>query len=451
MSVTSTYSKRSKSKIQIEPKDASAPVVDMQRVATIILGGGQGARLFPLTVHRCKPAICFGGKYRLIDVPISNALNSGCFKIFVITQFLASSLHQHILKTYRLDPFTSGFIELLSSEEKPSKKCWYEGTADAVRQNLEYFIESPVDYFLVLSGDQLYHMNYRHMVQVARDTNADVVIASTPVDLSDSKRMGVLRVDEENRVQEFFEKPQDETILERFVTPRRVLDLVDLEVTSKRKYLGSMGIYVFKREVLLEMLQNDIRNDFGKHLIPSKVKQGGVVAYIHNGYWEDIGTIESFYNANIALTQSASEFNTHDEFHPIFSIPYNLAGPKISCAHIENGIICDGSIVEAKEIKNSILGPRSIVKHGTVIHNSYLMGNDFYKSPIRTERLPEKCMIEENCILEKCIIDTNVHIGKDVKLVNKDNLRHFDGKNVYIRDGIIVVPRGATVPNGFEI
>lgn len=423
----------------------------MQRVAAIILGGGQGARLFPLTVYRCKPAICFGGKYRLIDIPVSNSLNSGCFKIFIITQFLASSLHQHILKTYRLDSFTSGFIELLAAEQKPAKKAWYEGTADAVRKNLEYFIETPVDYFLVLSGDQLYHMNYQHMVRLAKETDADLVVATTPIDDLHAQRMGILKVDERNRVTDFYEKPQEIATLERFAAPKQIVELMDLGVTSKKKYLGSMGIYLFKREVLLEMLENDVREDFGKHLIPSKVKSGGVVAYVHKDYWEDIGTIESFYKANIDLTKLTPEFNIHDEKHPIFSTPCNLSGAKITSTKIENALISDGSIVEAKEITNSILGHLSVVKSGVVIKDSYIMGNDYYRPPVKTRHLPEKCMIEENSILQRCIIDKNVHIGKGVQLINKKKLTHFDSDKVYIRDGIIIVPRGTTIEDGFVL
>ncbi len=451
MSLTSTPSVISKKKAKPVQGGSTVGLIDMQRVAAIILGGGEGARLFPLTLYRCKPAICFGGKHRLIDIPVSNSLNSGCFKIFIITQFLASSLHQHILKTYRLDPFTSGFIELLAAEQKPSKKSWYEGTADAVRKNLEYFIETPVDYFLVLSGDQLYHMNYQNMVKVAKETDADLVVAATPIDDHRAQRMGILKVDERNRVTDFYEKPQDIATLERFAVPRKIMELEGLNVTSKRNYLGSMGIYLFKREVLLKMLEEDDREDFGKHLIPSKVKNGGVVAYVHNEYWEDIGTIESFYQANIGLTKRSPEFNIHDERHTIFSTPCNISGAKISANRIENTIVCDGSIVEAKEIKNSILGHFTVVNSGTVIEDSYIMGNDFYIPPIKTRRLPEKCMIGENCVLQRCIVDKNVYIGNGVQLVNKRNLDHFDSEKVFIRNGIIIVPRGATIEDGFVL
>ncbi len=425
--------------------------IDLQRVAAIVLSGGQGSRLYPLTMTRCKPAICFGGKYRLIDVPVSNALNSKCFKIFILTQFLSASLHQHILKTYRLDQFNSGFIELLSVEQKPTKKAWYEGTADAVRQNLEYLLDLPVDYFLILSGDQLYHMNYQNMLNLAIETNADLVISAIPVDGVSAKRMGILKIDEKCRVCDFYEKPQEKALLEKFVMPKEALMKAEIETDPSHRYLGSMGIYVFKREVLIEMLEQDNRDDFGKHLIPSKVQQGGVHAYIHKGYWEDIGTIESFFKANIALTSPFPDFNCHDENNPIYCSPSYLPGPKINDSLLKNAIICDGSFLDGNEIKSSIIGPRTILETGTTVHNSYLMGNDFYVPPLRTNRLPENTIIEENCEIKNCIIDKNVHLGKGVKLINKQNLKHYNGDNVFIRDGITIVTRGTTLPDGFTL
>ena len=301
---------------QTEKTDPIA--VDMNRVATIILGGGQGTRLFPLTMTRCKPAICFGGRYRLIDVPVSNAINSDCHKIFIITQFLSSSIHRHIFQTYHMDAFSSGFIEILAAEERPTQKEWFQGTADAVRQNLEYFIETPADYFLVLSGDQLYHMDFRKMVQFAKTTDADVVIGALPVVEEEAKRMGLITIDQNDFITSFHEKPQDKEVLDKLKTNPSILEKMGLMPDSPRKYLGSMGIYLFKRQVLIKMLQEDPRQDFGKHLIPSKVQQGNVAAFLFDGYWEDIGTIESFYNANISLSQPHSPFNCYNEGYPIF-------------------------------------------------------------------------------------------------------------------------------------
>lgn len=421
---------------------------DMSRVASIILGGGKGTRLFPLTLSRCKPAISFGGNYRLIDVPISNSINSGCHKIFIITQFLSSSLHQHIFRNYRHDFFSSGFIELLPAEEKYSTKGWFEGTADAVRQNIEYFIEIAADYILILSGDQLYSMNYQDMVRVAKQTNADLVVAALPINEEDSKRMGILKIDEHQMITDFIEKPQDQKTLAEFEIPGNMKKKI-LKSKTSCKHLGSMGIYLFKREALLRLLKEDPREDFGKHLLPTMIAKGQSAVYLFNDYWEDIGTISSFYNANIALTAGSPPFNCYDETKPIFMMRSNLPGPKILNTAIHQSIICDGCIVEASEISGSILGPRTIINKDTVIRNSYIMGSDYYTPPIQTDRLPEDLFVGKNCFIEKTIIDKNACIGNNVKLINKENLENYDSPNIYIRDGIIVIPRGATIPDDF--
>lgn len=419
---------------------SSSNPVDMNRVAAIILGGGKGERLFPLTQSRCKPAICFGGRYRLIDIPISNSVNSGCHKIFIITQFLSSSLHQHIFNTYRHDIFSSGFLELLPAEQKPSKHGWFQGTADAVRQNIDYFIETPVDYILILSGDQLYNMNFQKMVSFAKKTDADLVIATTRVSQHDACRMGIFQVDSEQNITNFHEKPNTPEVLANL----RVMD-------DPLAYLGSMGIYLFKRTALLQLLQDDSREDFGKHLIPTKVAEGGVKAYFHDGYWEDIGTIASFYGANMALTKQIPEFNSYNESSPILCNRSCLPGPKILSAQINHSILSEGCIIDAKEISHSILGPRTVIKKGCIIHDSYLMGNEFYTPPIKTNRLPDHLYIDENCVIRKAILDKHVHLGRGVKLLNINNLDYFDGDRVFIRDGVIVVPRGTSLPDNFTI
>lgn len=415
--------------------------LDMDRVGTIILGGGAGTRLYPLTMHRCKPAITFGGRYRLIDVPISNSINSGCHKIFIITQFLSSSLHQHIFRTYRHDIFSSGFVELLPAEQKPKNSNWFQGTADAVRQNIEYFIDTPVDYLLILSGDQLYNMDFRKMMQFALETDADLVVSSLPISAQDAKRMGILKRNEAGFITDFVEKPQTEAQL------KPMASLSDEE----RPYLASMGIYLFKRAALLKLLEQDPREDFGKHLIPTKVAEGNAAAYVFDGYWEDIGTIQSYYEANMALTQENPAFDCYNSDLPIYSSRNNLPGPKIFNTKIKNSILCEGSIVEAAEITHSILGLRSVIKKGCIIRDSYIMGNEFYTPPMKNGRLPEELHIGENCLIQKAILDKHVHLGKGVKLINKDKLDHFNSDDVYIRDGIIIVPRGATLPDGFTL
>ena len=422
---------------------------DMSHVTTIILAGGNGTRLDPLTNTRCKPAVCFGGKYRLIDIPISNAIHSGCSKIFVISQYLSSSLNQHIFNTYHPGAFSSAAIELISAEQRPSQKSWFQGTACAVRQNLHYFTESSAEYFLILSGDQIYNMNFQHLIQFAKETNADLVIAALPVNEEDAKRMGIMRVNPDYSVTEFHEKPQEQEHLNSLRLPLSALEqMMDGEV-GNRQFLGSMGIYVFKRQALLDLLKCDSREDFGKHLIPTKVSQGSVVAYPHNGYWEDIGTIESFFKANIALTASNPDFNCCEEKRHIFFRQHYLSAPKIINSTIMNAIICDGSLVEAAEITNSIIGLRSIVKQGSIIRNSYIIGNDFYTSPTQPDIISNNHLIGENCIIDHAIIDKNVRIGNNVQLINKDKLMNYNSDKICIRDGIIVVPRGTHLPDGF--
>lgn len=431
-------------KAHLEPENTP---LDMNRVATIVLSGGEGTRLFPLTSTRCKPAISFGGRYRLIDIPLSNSINSGCLKIFIVTQFLSSSLHQHIFKTYHPGSYSSGFIELLPAEQKPNTKNWFQGTADAVRQNIEYFIDTPVDYFLILSGDQLYNMNFQEMMRFAKSTNADLVVASLPVEDKETKRMGILKVNEQQQIIDFLEKPDTLEAIKNFEIPKNVQDTL-LEEDASKHYLGSMGIYLFKREYLFKLLQQDSREDFGKHLIPTAVAQGKTFAYVYNGYWEDIGTIESYFQANMSLTQPNPRLNWYDENNPIFTSHHNLPGPKIYEGKITNSILCEGVVVAAKEVTNSILGMRSIVKAGTIIRNSYVIGNDYYKAPLKSAS-QKPYQIGENCVIEKAIIDKQVYIGNNVKLINKNNLSHYNSDDIYIRDGVIIVTRGATLPDGF--
>jgi glucose-1-phosphate adenylyltransferase len=417
--------------------------VDMSHVATIILAGGNGTRLEPLTMTRCKPAVCFGGKYRLIDIPVSNAIHSGCSKIFIITQYLSASLHQHIFNTYHPGAFSSTAIELLSAEQRHGCKSWFQGTACAIRQNLNYLTEIPAEYFLILSGDQIYNMNFQHMIRFAKETDADLVVAALPVNEEDAKRMGIMKLNKDGFITEFHEKPQEQELLSHLCLPTSTLEQIARGNNDKRQFLGSMGIYVFKRQALLDLLQSDSREDFGKHLIPTKVSQGNIAAYLHNGYWEDIGTIESFFKANIALTDPNPEFNCCEDKKHIFFRQHYLPAPKIASSTITNSIICEGSFVKASEVTNSILGLRSAVGHNSIIKHSYVMGND-YDSPMSNDPL-----IGENCIIDHAIIDKNVCIGKNVQLVNKDRLRDYSSDKVCIRDGIIIVSRGACIPDGF--
>jgi len=381
--------------------------------------------------------------------PISNAIHSGCSKIFVISQYLSSSLNQHIFNTYHPGAFSSAAIELISAEQRHSQKSWFQGTACAVRQNLHYFTETPAEYFLILSGDQIYNMNFQHLIDFAKETDADLVIAALPVNEEDAKRMGIMKLNEDYSVTEFYEKPQEQELLNHLRLPLSNLEKMVGGEAGKRQFLGSMGIYVFKRQALLDLLQCDSREDFGKHLIPTKVSQGNVVAYTHNGYWEDIGTIESFFKANIALTASNPGFKCCEEKKHIFFRQHYLSAPKIINSTIMNAIICDGSLVEAAEVSNSIIGLRSIVKQGSIIKNSYIIGNDFYSSTMHSECISSNPLIGENCIIDHAIIDKNVCIGNNVRLINKDKLMNYSNDKICIRDGIIVVPRGTHLPDGF--
>ena len=421
----------------------------MKDVAAVILGGGQGARLSPLTISRCKPALCYGGRYRLVDIPISNAIHSGCQKIFLVTQFLSSSLHRHILSTYRFGNSSFGSIELLSAEEKPQSKSWFQGTADAVRQNLNYLEDTHADYFLILSGDQLYQMDYNDLLQRARDTDADMVISCLPVNEKDATRMGIMQIDKDNFITAFQEKPQFKDDLKPLNLSKDQLVDFNIEPSKKLNYLGSMGIYLFKRQVLIDLLMDDLREDFGKHLIPNLVAKGRVAAHRHQGYWKDIGTIDSFYSANMALTQAHPPFNCYNENWPIFTKPVTLPGAKIFDAQITHSLLCEGAIIEASEISNSIIGPRTVIKSGTKIHNTYIMGNDFFRAHQNNMRLPSQLHIGKNCMINKAIIDRHVWIGDNVQLINKENLSNYASNNIHICDGIIVVPHGSTIPDNF--
>jgi glucose-1-phosphate adenylyltransferase len=408
------------------------------RVAGVVLAGGQGTRLFPLTQTRCKPAVGFGGRYRLIDIPLSNALNSKINKLFVISQYFASSLHQHIMATYKFDLFQTGGIELLCPEEATDQKVWFEGTADAVRKNLDHLLKAPVDYFLILSGDQLYNMDLHALVRFAQEKKAELVVASLHVNENEAKRMGVMKIDETGHIKEFYEKPKEKAVLERFAN-------------GKKKFLGSMGIYVFRRDVLINLLQQE-GNDFGHHLIPYQAAKGNSYAYVYDGYWVDIGTILSFYEANMALLDQKQCLNTYNEAHPIFTRPHNLPSPFLSGTTVKKSYISQGSVIEAAEIDHSILGMRCTVKKGTRITDSVLMGNQFYKAPLHQHPpLPETFSVGENCVIEKAIIDEHTYIGNRVRLVNEKKLDTYDGDGICIRDGIIIVQTGTTLPDGFVL
>ncbi len=420
-------------------------------VATIILAGGQGTRLHPLTIHHSKPAVAYGGRYRLIDIPISNSINSDFRQIFVIAQYLSGELTHHINQTYRFDQYNPGSVDVLTPQEnEKGEKAWFSGTADAVRKNLPTILKSSADYFLILSGDQLYNINFQHMLSFAQSKNADLTIASIPVLEKEAKRMGLLKIDDESTVIDFVEKPKKKEELDQFQLSSTFFTKLNIQPHNEPSYLGSMGIYVFKREALVSLLENDGREDFGYHLIDTAVKNKKTAAFVYCGYWEDIGTVASYYEANLILTHSTKGLDIYDEKNPIYTRPTFLPGPKIKRTKITQSVICEGCIIEAEEISNSVIGLRSHIKHGSIIRDTVMMGNHFYMPPISEAVTEQEYWIGENCLIEKTIIDEHVQIGNNVKLINKAKHEKYDGEGIFVRDGIIIVTAGTKLPNNFE-
>lgn len=423
------------------------------RVATVILAGGQGTRLHPLTIHHCKPAVCYGGRYRLIDIPISNSINSGLRQIYVIAQYLAGELQHHITQTYRFDSFQDGSIDVLTPQENSKgEKEWFQGTADAVRKNLPTLLDSPADLFLILSGDQLYNINFQEMIEFARKSDADLTIASLPVTDKEAARMGVLKTDDSGRVLDFVEKPKESATIRQFHLPQDFYAKSNLSTRAGPHCLGSMGIYIFKRDTLISLLERDKREDFGYHLISTAVKEGKTYSYLYDGYWEDIGTVASFFEANLLLTRRSGGLDVYDERNPIYSLPMNLPGPSFGATKIIESIVCDGSLVEADEINKSIIGVRSNIGKGSIIRESVILGNHQY-SPLGSNvpLTSGDFGIGHHCRMERVILDEQVRIGNHVSLTNTKKLDRYEGHGVYIRDGIIIVTAGTVVPDHFTL
>lgn len=431
----------------IQPINISS--VNMNLVSSIVLGGGRGSRLYPLTHNRCKPAINFGGHYCLVDIPISHSIHAGVHTIFVLTQFLSYPLHRHILQTYN-NVNTRTNIEILTAEQKPDSSSWFEGTADAVRHNIDVLTSCPVEYFLILSGDQLYNIDFKTMVAFSANIDVDVVIATLPIQEEDAKRMGVLKINESHIITDFHEKPDSQALLKKFNSQHWFTSNPQKDISSQKTHLGSMGIYLFKKQALINILKATQSIDFGKHLIPKIVDTGRAAAFIYDGYWEDIGTIQSFYHANLDLTQKNPKFDFYHKDRPIYSYRSQLIPTKCSNTLVKNAILCEGCVIEGDEITHSIIGPKCMIHNGVIIRDSYLMGNDYYESPVIDHpNLPACPSIGENCMINRAIIDKNACLGKGVQLINKQNLTHYDSENIYVRDGIMIVPQGAILPDGF--
>lgn len=412
----------------------------------IVMGGGAGTRLFPLTKDRAKPAVPLAGKYRLVDIPISNCINSGLRQVYVLTQYNSASLNRHLSRTYRFDQFTRGFVEVLAAQQTPEGERWYQGTADAVRQNLRYFLDGGHDYFLILSGDQLYRMDFRKLMREHLAHEADLTIATLPVNAKDATGFGIMHSDENGRVYEFVEKPKDPAVLKKLTMPVETLRKMGLP-TDEPRFEASMGIYLFNRRVLEECLDNT-HNDFGKHIIPTAIKDRRVHTYNFQGYWEDIGTIRSFFQANLDLCKLVPQFDFFDSTAPIFSHSRALPATKINGATIHHALIADGCIVTDAHIETAVIGVRSKIEPGATIRDTIIMGADFYAGAAGTDPDRPPPGIGRNCRIERAIIDKNVHIGDNVVITPEGKPDEMDGENFYIRDGIVCIPKDAIIPAG---
>ncbi|MBD2501206.1 glucose-1-phosphate adenylyltransferase [Anabaena azotica] len=426
----------------------------MKKVLAIILGGGAGTRLYPLTKLRAKPAVPVAGKYRLIDIPVSNCINSEIFKIYVLTQFNSASLNRHIARTYNFSGFSEGFVEVLAAQQTPENPNWFQGTADAVRQYLWMLQEWDVEDILILSGDHLYRMDYRLFIQRHRETNADITLSVIPIDDRRASDFGLMKIDSSGRVIDFSEKPKGEALAQMRVDTT-ILGLTP-EQAATQPYIASMGIYVFKKDVLFKLLKEAVeRTDFGKEIIPDAAKDHNVQAYLFDDYWEDIGTIEAFYNANLALTQQPlPPFSFYDEEAPIYTRARYLPPTKLLDCQVTESIIGEGCILKNCRIQHSVLGVRSRIESGSIIEESLLMGADFYQASVERQGGIEKgevpVGIGPDTIIRRAIIDKNARIGHDVKIINKDNVQEADreSQGFYIRSGIVVVLKNAVIPDG---
>lgn len=416
------------------------------------MGGGAGTRLFPLTQNRSKPAVPLGGKYRLVDIPISNCINSGFYQIYVLTQFNSVSLHRHIQSAYRFDHFRRNFVDILAAQQTPGHSTWYQGTADAVRQNMRYFLRENYDYYLILSGDQLYRMDFREILTRHMDTGSDITIATLPVEREAVRGFGIMKTDPSGQITDFVEKPQDPSVLEDLRMSRAQLERCSMQPTEER-YLASMGIYIFNRSVLEDSLDNDLV-DFGKHIIPAAIKKYDVNSYVFQGYWEDIGTILSFFEANLDLTKIVPAYDFFDAQRPIFTNPRFLPASKINAARIDQAIISDGCIITDATITRSVMGVRSIIESKTEITDTVVMGADFFErnrfSSARQQGVPP-IGIGSNCRIRRAIIDKNARIGNDVVIDPAGKPSDLDADNFFIRDGIVVIPKNAIIPSGSRI
>jgi glucose-1-phosphate adenylyltransferase len=417
------------------------------RVLAVVMGGGQGARLFPLTQERSKPAVPLAGKYRLVDIPISNCINSRLTQIYLLTQFNSASLHRHVSHSYKFDHFSRGFVEILAAEQTPTSDTWYQGTADAVRKNLIHLLNNDFEHLLILSGDQLYRMDFRDIIAAHIEKEAELTVATIPVGRDLAKAFGIMHNDEDGRISRFVEKPGTPELLDS-------LRLSDAQVAEQGleaggdHYLASMGIYVFKRATLAELLDNEM-TDFGKHIIPRAIETHRVFSHVYQGYWEDIGTIRSFFEANLDMVSTVPKFDFFQMETPIYTRPRFMPASKINGAAIDQAVISDGCIIDRSRISQSLIGVRCLISPGCRVHRSVLMGSDFYETNASKAESDEKGIprigVGENTRIEEAIIDKNARIGANCVITPNDKPEHFDGENFYIREGIVIIPKNAVI------
>ncbi len=423
-------------------------------VLAVILGGGQGTRLFPLTKDRAKPAVPLGGKYRLVDIPISNCINSGLLRIFLLTQFNSASLHRHISQSYKFDHFSAGFVEILAAEQTLTDASWYQGTADAVRKNFLHFQNNPpFDYMLILSGDQLYRMDYRTILSQHIASKADITVATLPVERKAVPGFGIMKMAADYRVTEFIEKPKDRAVQDTFRLPREWYPRLKIQ-SDQVLFLASMGIYVFNRKSLFELL-GEANRDFGKHVIPQALGSHRVCAYVFQGAWEDIGTIRNFFECSLDLTNPKPRFNFFDMTSPVFTRPRFLPSSRINGATIEQSLISDGCLIEQATVRHSILGLRSVVGAGANLERAVVMGSDYYEDDdsvaAHLARGEPPIGIGRNTHIENAIVDKNARVGENCRISPAGKAADGDHAHCYIRDGIVIIPKNGMVPHNTVI
>lgn len=416
------------------------------KVLAIILGGGQGSRLHPLTETRSKPAVPIAGKYRLVDIPISNCINSDIKRMFVLTQFNSASLNRHIKNTYHFSFFSSAFVDVLAAEQTPGNSTWFQGTADAVRQSMHHFLNHDFDYALILSGDQLYQMDFEEMIEKHINMKAAISIATIPVNAKDATSFGILKTNDKDEITSFIEKPAAELL------PDWTSEVSDEMKKEGRNYLASMGIYIFNRDLLVELMNNPDTNDFGKEIIPQAIEKQKVISHQYEGYWTDIGNIDSFFEANLGLTDDFPKFDLYSTEKRIYTHARMLPTTKISGTVLDKTVIADGCIINAGKIEHSVIGVRSRIDTESTIINTYMMGSDYYQ--------PLEHIVDENivsmgigkrCFIKNAILDKNCCIGDDVRINGGKHLKDMETNTFVVRDGIVVVKKGALIPNGFSL